>query len=197
MLHSNFVVALLDDLFGIQARSGCFCAAPYVHRLLDFDAETSAAHEAEVLRGHTGVKLAFARLSFNYFMSETVFEYLVDAVHFVADHGWKLMPLYRFDPITGLWRHRHGPGRPQVTLDDLSFDGAAALRARRRATAPESVLARYLTEARCIVAEVEAHPPVVEPSRPVSAEFERLRWFPLPHEAAAALSAAGAGRAAP
>jgi selenocysteine lyase/cysteine desulfurase len=196
MLHSNFVVALLDDLFGIQARSGCFCAAPYVHRLLDFDAETSAAHEAEVLRGHAGIKLAFARLSFNYFMSETVFEYLVDAVHFVADHGWKLMPLYRFDPATGLWQHRDGPRRPHVSLDDFSVGGEAALRSRRRATAPESVLRRYLTEARRIVAEVEAHPPVVEPSRSVSAEFERLRWFPLPHEAAAALSTDGAVRSA-
>ena len=33
LLHSAFVVALLNDLFGIQARSGCFCAGPYVHRL--------------------------------------------------------------------------------------------------------------------------------------------------------------------
>ena len=34
MLHSHFVVALLNDLFGIQARSGCFCAGPYIHRLV-------------------------------------------------------------------------------------------------------------------------------------------------------------------
>ncbi|MGH3019875.1 MAG: aminotransferase class V-fold PLP-dependent enzyme [Gaiellaceae bacterium] len=194
MLHSNFVVALLDDLFGIQARSGCFCAAPYVHRLLDFDAATSAAHEAEVMRGHAGVKLAFTRLSFNYFLSETVFEYLVDAVHFLADHGWKLLPLYRFDPATGLWHHRDRPRQPRVTLDDLSFAPGALGSIRRRATAKESVLPGYLTEARRIVAAVEAQPPAVDSPRPVSAQFERLRWFPLPHEAAAALRAASAGR---
>jgi hypothetical protein len=191
MLHPSFVVALLDDLFGIQARSGCFCAAPYVHRLLDFDAETSAAHEAEVLRGRPGIKLGFVRLSFNYFLSETVFEYLVDAVHFVADHGWKLLPLYRFDPATGLWHHRDGPRRPHVTLDDLASAFGAVAVPRRRATAPESVLPGYLAEARRIAAEVEAHPPAVEAGRPVSTEFERLRWFPLPHEAAARLTAAG------
>ena len=28
LLHANFVVAVLSDLFGIQARSGCFCAGP-------------------------------------------------------------------------------------------------------------------------------------------------------------------------
>lgn len=29
-LHHHFVCALLNDLFGIQARSGCSCAGPYV-----------------------------------------------------------------------------------------------------------------------------------------------------------------------
>jgi selenocysteine lyase/cysteine desulfurase len=33
-LHHNFVVALLNDLFGVQARGGCSCAGPYGHRLL-------------------------------------------------------------------------------------------------------------------------------------------------------------------
>ena len=29
MLHHNYVCALLNDLFGIQARGGCACAGPY------------------------------------------------------------------------------------------------------------------------------------------------------------------------
>jgi selenocysteine lyase/cysteine desulfurase len=33
-LHHELVVALLNDLFGIQARGGCSCAGPYGHRLL-------------------------------------------------------------------------------------------------------------------------------------------------------------------
>ena len=49
-----------------------------------------------------GAKLAFTRITFNYFISETVFHYIVDAVHLLADDGWKLLPLYRFDPATGL-----------------------------------------------------------------------------------------------
>src|SRR5664279_5281577 len=36
-LHHNFVVAVLNDLFGIQARGGCSCAGPYGHRLLGID----------------------------------------------------------------------------------------------------------------------------------------------------------------
>lgn len=33
-LHGPFVAALLNDLFGIQARGGCACAGPYGHSLL-------------------------------------------------------------------------------------------------------------------------------------------------------------------
>jgi selenocysteine lyase/cysteine desulfurase len=113
MLHPDFVVALLGDLFGIQARSGCFCAGPYIHRLIDFDLQTSAAHEAEVARGRMGMKIGFTRVSFSYLISETAFEYIVAAVDFLADHAWKLLPLYRFDPArdcgttaTGSGSHR-------------------------------------------------------------------------------------------
>ena len=173
MLHPNFVVAVLNDLFGIQARSGCFCAGPYGHRLMDLDRETSAAHEAEAARGNLGIKLGFVRLSFAYFISETVFDYLVAAVHFVADHGAKLLPLYRFDPSSGMWRHRYELPRPPASLDDLT--------PIRQADIPESALPGYLDEAHRIVEELEEDPPArPAPSLRLSAEFERLRWFPLP-----------------
>ena len=175
MLHPNFVIALLDDLFGIQARSGCFCAGPYLHRLIGFDLETSAAHEREVEGGHLGMKLGFVRLSFNYFLSETVFEYLVEAVDFLGDNARKLLPLYQFDPYSGLWRHRDAPLVPPVSLKALSLASPG-----RRAIAPESVLPGYLERAREIVAELEADPPAPSRTPFVSDEFERLRWFPLP-----------------
>ena len=40
-LHYNFVVAVLNDLFGIQSRGGCSCAGPYGHRLLGIDLDAS------------------------------------------------------------------------------------------------------------------------------------------------------------
>lgn len=36
-LHHNFVCALLNDLYGIQTRSGCACAGPYALDLLGID----------------------------------------------------------------------------------------------------------------------------------------------------------------
>ena len=90
---------LLNDLFGIQARSGCFCAGP-VHPPAAIRSTTSGRRgcRPRSCAGTRGAKLAFVRVSFNYFISEAVFEYIVDAVHFLADDGWKLLPLYRFDP---------------------------------------------------------------------------------------------------
>jgi selenocysteine lyase/cysteine desulfurase len=172
MLHANFVVALLNDLFGIQARSGCFCAGPYIHRAYPIDPAWSAAMRAEAVRGRPGMKLAFARISFNYFITETVFDYIVEAVHLIANEGWKLLPQYRFDVATGLWEHATAPPAAEPSLADLEL-------ADPLPTAPEGALAGQLAEARRIMAAAgNAPPPRVSRRR----RFDRLRWFPLPDE---------------
>ena len=79
-LHHNFVVALLNDLFGIQSRGGCSCAGPYGHRLLGIDLERSHEFEREIAGGCEGIKPGWVRVNFNYFISEPVFTYIVDAV---------------------------------------------------------------------------------------------------------------------
>jgi selenocysteine lyase/cysteine desulfurase len=183
LLHSNFVVALLSDLFGIQARSGCFCAGPYIHRTYPIDDEWSARMDTECSLGHLGARLGFVRIGFNYFISEAVFQYVVAAVHLLAEHAWKLLPLYRFDPASGLWRHRDA--RPAPTLGD-----AAVPRVTRE---PDRVLAEQLVEAGRIVRGVETGmSPTPAPDPALSPEFERIRWFPLPGEALARLAAADA-----
>ncbi len=72
-LHHNFVVAVLNDLFGIQARGGCSCAGPYGHRLLDIDLDTSHQFEQEILHGCEGIKPGWTRVNFNYFIGEDAF----------------------------------------------------------------------------------------------------------------------------
>jgi selenocysteine lyase/cysteine desulfurase len=144
LLHSNFVVALLNDLFGIQARSGCFCAGPYVHRMLPIDDAWSRAMDAEVSRGHVGAKLALVRVSFNYFTSDAVVDYIIDAVHLLADEAWKLLPLYRFDPSSGLWHHESGPRPPSVSLHDISFDTEGSGPSHRPSAPREGALGRLM-----------------------------------------------------
>ncbi len=194
LLHSHFLAAVLNDLFGIQARSGCFCAGPYVHRLTPIDDLWSARMHAEARLGHLGAKLSYVRLSFNYFWSDAVLDYVIEAVQLLATHGWKLLPLYRFDPDSGLWRHAHARPEPSISLHDVSFGAGAPRLPHRRATEPESALARHLEEARSVFQRIELEPPRGPLPDPVlTPEFERIRWFPLPSEALHALAAARAG----
>ena len=69
-LHHNYVVAVLNDLFGIQSRGGCSCAGPYGHRLLGIDLERSHEFEREIAHGCEGIKPGWVRVNFNYFISE-------------------------------------------------------------------------------------------------------------------------------
>ncbi|MER7275439.1 aminotransferase class V-fold PLP-dependent enzyme [Dactylosporangium sp. NPDC000244] len=177
-LHHNFVVSLLNDLFGIQSRGGCSCAGPYGHRLLGIDIERSHRFEQEIIAGCEGIKPGWVRVSFNYFISEAVFRYIVDAVHLVATHGWALLPQYRFDPRTGLWKHRDGVVEPPLRLSELSYSDSGELTwPSHHERAPESDLAGYLRYARELF---ESLPAEAEPDGVVSANFEALRWFDLP-----------------
>jgi selenocysteine lyase/cysteine desulfurase len=183
-LHHNFVVAVLNDLFGIQSRGGCSCAGPYGHRLLGIDIDRSHSFEREIARGCEGIKPGWVRVNFNYFISEAVFGYLLDAVHLVADHGHRLLPDYRFEVARGLWRHRQGPVEPPLRLDALHYDDTGRLRyPSSHAKAGDDALAGYLEEARRLLA---SRPEVPDPDGQalpgLSADFEALRWFVLPPE---------------
>ena len=183
-LHHNYVVALLNDMFGIQSRGGCSCAGPYGHRLLGIDLEKSHEFEREIGRGCEGIKPGWVRVNFNYFISEPVFEYILDAVDQVADHGWALLDEYSFNPRTGLWRHGRGPADPPLSLDQVRFTRDGMNYPRHRITEPESRLTEYLAEARRILAEAGAGKRDCEGlvAEGLTEDFEQLRWFPLPGE---------------
>ncbi|MEU7906577.1 aminotransferase class V-fold PLP-dependent enzyme [Actinoplanes sp. NPDC049118] len=177
-LHHNFVVALLNDLFGIQARGGCSCAGPYGHRLLGIDEAHSREFQAEIVEGWEGIKPGWARINLNYFISDAVAGYLADAVALIARDGHRLLCDYRFNPRTGLWRHAAGTRLP-VRLADLRLgaDGVVGL-PEPGPTLGEDVYAGYLEEAHRIMA-TRPEPPDGE-DLDLPPNFEKLRWFPLP-----------------
>ncbi len=186
-LHHEFVVALLNDLFGIQSRSGCSCAGPYGHRLLGIDMNTSRKFEEAILEGYEGLKPGWARLGFNFFFSEAVFDYVVKAVLWVADNGWRLLPDYRFEYQTGRWRHRRAPQGAGANLSDLCFGAGGAAPASRRAKGPGPSLADTLAQADHITRTCVARKEEPAEVPPLPERFANLRWFPLPGEVAAQL----------
>jgi len=176
-LHHNYIVAVLNDLLGIQSRGGCACAGPYGHRLLGIDIDRSHEFQRVVDRGCEGIKPGWVRVNFNYFISERVFEFILDAVDLVASDGWKLLPDYRFDPLSALWRHRGGSPEPPLSLKDITYSNAMP-RSAHRHREPESALAGYLDQAREIFNTARGNAEPVE----LGADFEHLRWFWLPEE---------------
>ncbi len=178
-LHHNAVVALLNDLFGVQARGGCSCAGPYGHTLLGIDVERSHAYSEQIAHGCEGIKPGWVRINFNYFIDETVFEFLVRAVAFVAEHGHRFLPDYDFDPTSGIWRHRDGPVEPPLRLADVSYDAQGRLTyPHHDDRAPIEALEGYLADAVHMAAERDEPKPGA-PS-PLRSEVEALRWFELP-----------------
>jgi len=180
-LHHNYVVALLNDLFGIQARGGCSCAGPYGHRLLGIDLERSTRFRDAIQTGCEGLKPGWIRVNFNYFIPENVFQFILDAVAFVAAHGWKLLHLYHFDPESGLWRHRDHRPDSGLDLTELRFASTGLTYRQDRLTEPETALPGYLEMAHRIVREADAKSRPA-PSRRFADELEALRWFPLADE---------------
>ena len=177
-LHHNFVVAVLNDLFGIQSRGGCSCAGPYGHRLLGIDLERSHEFEREITGGCEGIKPGWVRVNFNYFLSDVVADYIVDAVRLVARDGWRLLGDYRFDPATGIWTHRDGVVEPPLRLGAITYDEQGMHAPTSQLAGDESLLAQHLADGeRILLAAVE---PDLTPPTSLSADFEHLRWFDLP-----------------
>jgi hypothetical protein len=123
------------------------------------------------------------RVNFNYFLSETQFQFIVDAIHLIATEGWRLLPHYTFDPDTGEWRHRGHGSVPVMRLADVSYRTGKMEYRSRHATQPEWALPGYLEEAQRIIAATTDEYRTLSIDDPVrTADFEELRWFPLPGE---------------
>ena len=105
-LHPRYVTTLLNDLFGIQSRAGCSCAAPYGHRILHIDERKSRELRRSIMCGNIGLKPGWARVNFHFLHTDDEVDFICRSILFVADHGKKFLPLYRFDMRSGVWRHR-------------------------------------------------------------------------------------------
>jgi len=127
-LHYNYVVCLLNDLFGVQGRGGCACAGPLGQSLLGIDSELARRFE-HILEtsGVDVIRPGFVRVGVHFTMSDEDIQVLKDAVLFVAEHGWQFLPLYTFDPETGEWElRRDSINARRMWLTELDFRSASS-----------------------------------------------------------------------
>ncbi|MDA2979185.1 MAG: aminotransferase class V-fold PLP-dependent enzyme [Actinomycetota bacterium] len=184
-LHHNFVVALLNDLFGIQSRGGCSCAGPYGHALLGIDAEQSRHFSDEVALGCEGIKPGWIRVNLNYFLSDAVADFIIEAVHIVATEGWKLLPWYSFNLETAGWTHVGERGESTLSLNDVHYANGAMEYSVKPQIAEEGELAEYIQKAKELFETIDPASGPLQNDVDATASFEDLRWFLLPNEARA------------
>ncbi|CAM9498592.1 unnamed protein product [Ectocarpus fasciculatus] len=201
-LHHNFVCALLNDLFGVQARAGCQCAGPYGVRLLSMS-DSSLPKMRKQVEADVGImKPGFCRLSLTFFMSDAEARYILDAVMFVADHGASFLPLYQPDIKSSEWKFRAPSATPtegrtsRPTLNEARYGfsnrrlldpspaGNDAISGTALSTDGESAMFTGLVdEALNLAAEVARQGTVnVGPRLTLDREGEAMRWFYFPNE---------------
>eukprot|EP00913_Durusdinium_trenchii_P018261 g17158.t1 len=179
-LHYNFVVALLNDLFGIQARGGCACAGPYGQQLLGLDLPKSKAFDQALLHSAQEVlRPGFVRVG-----------------DWVANNGWRLLPAYSFCVETGEWHHRLST--PQQDREWLSALAPPVLQTsplrdlenslkHKEASPPQDLLAAADL---ALTTSFKGENPIPLSSTRcplLDAEYAHLVWFALPTDAAHSL----------
>jgi selenocysteine lyase/cysteine desulfurase len=78
------LAAILSYEFGIGVRNGCFCAHPYLLRLLDVAEEQAQEVRAQILRGDRREVPGLVRVSFGLYNSESEIDCLIEALERIA-----------------------------------------------------------------------------------------------------------------
>lgn len=96
-VHQQLATRMLSDRFGIQARGGCACAGPYVHRLLGISDEESDRLRSAILSGEEIEKPGFVRLNFSVLLEDAKVDYILNSVLLLASDASSFSHIYGFD----------------------------------------------------------------------------------------------------
>ena len=213
-LHHNYVSAILNDLFGIQSRGGCACAGPYAQYLLGISSDLAKQYESILMederldrshlrRGHSEysqfevLRPGFTRLNLSWFSSDDEINFILDALIFIAEHGWKVMPQYKFNNETGEWRHHTNQVfRERRWLGNISYENGRFSydpRSNEEISATLDIdnchydnFEKVMINAHQIVSEAPKIAQKLQvPDQTIlfQDEAEKLRWMLLPYEA--------------
>ncbi|MDC9597052.1 aminotransferase class V-fold PLP-dependent enzyme [Xenorhabdus anantnagensis] len=120
-LHYGVVVAMLNDLFGIQARGGCSCAGPYAHQLLDINRDDSRNIQEKLAQGNNLARPGWVRLNLHYLLEQSTINYILEAVSLIARDGHWLAKQYHYHNDKGVWLYQQYQPQLTVSLDHLGI----------------------------------------------------------------------------
>ncbi|CAF0999794.1 unnamed protein product [Rotaria sordida] len=219
-LHHNFICSLLNDLFGIQVRSGCACAGPYVLDLLNIDDEKARQYtmfitddaydridaDDEKVDKIPLIKPGFTRLNLPYFASDKEIEYILDALEFVANDGWKFLLMYTYDQMTGVWHPRQvyssDHSQQYQSLTNITYENGQMHENDEQISGNDHSMNNFhssmtmasppkdpLSEARSIAANIITYAPRFidynkDPELHILEKYKDFIWFVLPKDIA-------------
>jgi tRNA(Ile)-lysidine synthase TilS/MesJ len=193
LLHHNFVVAVLNDLFGIQVRGGCACAGPFAQQLLGLaESTTQEFHMCLQQSGQEIFRPGFVRLGIHWIMTEAEVELMADAVSWIAKNGWKMLSVYNVDVETGEWRHRN-----DVHVEEREWiSGFDFLNQKLDSLTPKNPTSLKLSD---LIAKADGARETMHQQVPLDSvktpaldtRFKHLVWFALPSDSKDAIQAGG------
>lgn len=89
-LHYNLIVALLNDLFGIQTRGGIACCGIF----------------GQYIKENLGIN-GWCRISFHWLMTKKEINYILNAILFIVKHGEKFKRFYYYNNKKNLFYYNH------------------------------------------------------------------------------------------
>ena len=179
-LHYGFVAAVLNDVFGIQARGGCSCAGPYAHHLLGIDLAHARQIEAAVVNGSSIIRPGWVRVNLCHFMDQSTVDYIVEAVELIAEHAWRILPFYAYDEQAGRWCFQGKKKATQSWFESLSFSDDMGDNSVENASINTN-LEDYLAVGKAELTASNMN--LTRQQVTLTAQAESLRWFVLPQEA--------------
>lgn len=120
-IHPRYAAKLINDLFGIQTRAGCSCAAPYGHRLLEISKETSLIIKKFAEHGISSIKPGWLRFNIHFIMSEEEVDFICEAIEFIAEFGYLFLSDYILDIKSGIWMHKN-QNKPYSIADNFGIE---------------------------------------------------------------------------
>ncbi|MHB2266097.1 aminotransferase class V-fold PLP-dependent enzyme [Aliihoeflea sp. PC F10.4] len=115
-VHQQLVTRMLSDRFGIQARGGCACAGPYVHRLLDIcEAQSSDLRDA-IRSGLELEKPGFTRFNLSVLLTDQKVDYILGSIARLAEDAADHVEHYEVDPRRAIFTPKHQRNQNQPLL---------------------------------------------------------------------------------
>ena len=103
-IHHQLATRMLSDCFGVQARGGCACAGPYVHRLLGIDEAQSLHLDDRLVAGDELAKPGFVRFNLSPLHTDAEVDRILEAVAALPTLAETLGPSYEADPAKAIFR---------------------------------------------------------------------------------------------